>query len=118
MVGELVVRFLIGGAIVSLFACTGELFKPKSFAGLFGSAPSVAIASLGLAYLHHGSVYVATSARTMFLGALALFVYTIACVEIVRRGVKVWLGAGLAFALWFAVAFTGYALAKRWVGLG
>jgi hypothetical protein len=118
MIGELVVRFLIGGALVSLFSLTGELFKPKSFAGLFGSAPSVAIASLGLAYVHHGSAYVATSARSMFLGALGLFAFTVACVEMVHRGVRVWLGAALAVALWFAVASGGYAFARVWLGSG
>ncbi len=41
-------RFLVGGAIVSVFACLGDVLKPKSFAGLFGAAPSVALATLGL----------------------------------------------------------------------
>jgi len=104
MIGELVVRFLIGVALVSLFACTGELFKPKSFAGLFGAAPSVAIASLGLAYVHHDSVYVATSARSMFLGALGLFAYAASSVGLISRGAKVWLGTALAIGLWFAIA--------------
>jgi hypothetical protein len=44
-----IVRFLIGGAIVSMFAALGDVLKLKSFAGLFGVAPSVALASLGLA---------------------------------------------------------------------
>jgi hypothetical protein len=33
---ELIVRFLIGGVIVSSFAALGEVFRPKSFGGLFG----------------------------------------------------------------------------------
>ena len=45
---EILLRFLIGGAVVSAFALLGDLFKPKSFAGLFGAAPSVALATLGL----------------------------------------------------------------------
>ena len=40
-------RFLMGGMIVSLFASLGDVLKPKSFAGLFGAAPSVALATLG-----------------------------------------------------------------------
>jgi len=48
MVGELLVRFLVGGALVSVFALLGDLFEPKSFSGLFGAAPSVAIATLAL----------------------------------------------------------------------
>ena len=41
--GELLARFLIGGVIVSFFAVLGEMFRPKSFAGLFGAAPSIAL---------------------------------------------------------------------------
>jgi hypothetical protein len=43
-----VVRFLLGGTIVAVFALTGDLLKPKGFAGLFGAAPAVALATLGL----------------------------------------------------------------------
>ena len=32
---EILVRFLIGGIAVSFFSVLGDLFKPKSFAGLF-----------------------------------------------------------------------------------
>ena len=49
---DLVVRFLIGGAVVSVLS---DPFKPKTFAGLFGAAPSVAHASLGLSVLHEGA---------------------------------------------------------------
>lgn len=46
MVGDLLARFAIGGALVSLFALAGDLFKPKTFAGLFGAAPSVVVFAL------------------------------------------------------------------------
>jgi hypothetical protein len=36
---ELILRFLIGGTLVSAFALIGDLLRPKSFAGLFGAAP-------------------------------------------------------------------------------
>jgi hypothetical protein len=45
---QILVRFLVGAAVVSVFAIVGDLLKPKSFAGLFGAAPSVALATLGL----------------------------------------------------------------------
>ncbi len=41
-------RFVVGGVIVSAFAAVGGILKPKSFAGLFGAAPSVALATIGL----------------------------------------------------------------------
>src|SRR4051794_26826017 len=43
---EYVIRFFIGGLIVSIFAALGDIFRPKSFAGLFDAAPSVALATL------------------------------------------------------------------------
>lgn len=46
MLRELAVRFVLGGLIVSLFSVAGELWRPKTFSGLFGAAPSVALASL------------------------------------------------------------------------
>jgi len=48
---QYILRFLIGGAVVCLFAALGDALKPKSFAGLFSAAPSIALASLGLAAL-------------------------------------------------------------------
>ena len=45
---ELIFRFLIGGTLVSAFALVGDAVRPKSFAGLFGAAPSIALATLGL----------------------------------------------------------------------
>jgi Protein of unknown function (DUF3147) len=74
-VGELVVRFLVGGAVVSFFALVGDLFKPKSFAGLFAAAPSVALATLALTIIRHGSAYAAAEARSMILGAVAFLIY-------------------------------------------
>jgi hypothetical protein len=51
---QYVFRFLVGGTILSLFACLGDLLKPKSFAGLFGAAPSIALAMLGLTIVADG----------------------------------------------------------------
>lgn len=44
---EYIVRFLVGGLVVSSFAVLGEIFRPKSFAGIFGAAPSIALATFG-----------------------------------------------------------------------
>jgi hypothetical protein len=44
---EYMVRFIVGGFLVSLFAIIGDVVRPKSFAGLFGAAPSIALATLG-----------------------------------------------------------------------
>lgn len=44
----LLIRFLVGGAIVTVFSLVGEVIGPKSLAGVFGAAPSVALATLPL----------------------------------------------------------------------
>ena len=108
---ELVVRFLLGGAIVSAFAVVGELFKPKTFSGLFGAAPSVAIASLALAFSGHSKSYVGFEARTMIIGAVAMLVYSIACIALTqRKHTAVWLDAAIAWLAWFLVAFALFKL--------
>jgi hypothetical protein len=48
---EYIIRFPAGGIVVSAFALLGDILRPKSFAGLFGAAPSVALVTLGLALL-------------------------------------------------------------------
>ena len=72
---EIVFRFLIGGSVVSLFAVLGDVLRPKSFAGLFGAAPSIALATLGLMVHKHGNQYAALEARSMVLGGCAFLIY-------------------------------------------
>lgn len=43
LVKELVLRFFMGGVAVSFFAAVAELFKPKTFSGIFGAPPAVAL---------------------------------------------------------------------------
>jgi hypothetical protein len=56
---ELILRFLIGGVSVCAFSLLGDLLRPKSFAGLFSAAPSVALATLGLTIAAKGNAYAA-----------------------------------------------------------
>ncbi|HEY0794997.1 MAG TPA: hypothetical protein VGD64_04380 [Acidisarcina sp.] len=72
---EVLFRFLIGGLVISSFALLGDMLRPKSFAGLFGAAPSVALATFGLTIAHQGKLYAATEARSMVLGAAAFCIY-------------------------------------------
>lgn len=75
----LIFRFLIGGFVVSFFAVIGDALKPKSFAGLFGAAPSVALATLTLTVLQDGKAYAALEARSMIVGAISFLVYCYVC---------------------------------------
>src|SRR5579859_5457562 len=72
---EILLRFFVGGAVISGFAVLGEVLRPKSFAGLFGAAPSLALATVGMTIAKHGKEYAATEARSMVLGAVAFCLY-------------------------------------------
>ena len=50
---------------VDFFAVLAEIFRPKSFAGLFGAAPSIALATIGITIAGHGKTYAAIEARFM-----------------------------------------------------
>jgi hypothetical protein len=103
---ELLARFLIGGLVVSAFAIIGGLFKPMSFAGLFGAAPSVALATLSLAIAKDGNVYAATECRSMMLGAAGLCVYSVLVSQLLARFRLPALAATLsALPVWFLTAF-------------
>jgi hypothetical protein len=109
---ELLVRFVVGGALVSIFALLGDLFRPKSFAGLFAAAPSVALATLVLAAATRGSTYVAVEARSMIVGCVALFAYSTVVARVLgahvgRPGVV----AAVGIFVWVAVAAVGWLLA-------
>jgi hypothetical protein len=102
---QILVRFLIGGLVVSAFAVVGDLLKPKSFAGLFGAAPSVALATLGLTVASEGAYYAATEARSMMAGAIAFFAYASFVSWIMMRyKPKALLVTMCAIPIWFAVA--------------
>jgi hypothetical protein len=103
---EIVLRFAVGGAIVSTFALFGEVFQPKTFAGTFAAAPSVALATLTLAFRNKGAVYAATECRSMIIGAIALVGYGAVCVALTQRlALPVWLGAVACWLTWLAIAF-------------
>jgi Protein of unknown function (DUF3147) len=107
---EIAIRFFVGGLVVSAFALIGDLLKPKSFAGLFGAAPSVALATLGLTVATEGASYAATEARSMMAGAIAFTAYA-SCVSWVMMHyrlkalcvticvIPLWLG--VSFGLWY-----------------
>jgi hypothetical protein len=106
-VTQIIIRFLVGGVVVSVFALLGDLLKPKSFAGLFGAAPSVALATLGLTVVTEGASYASTEGRSMMAGSIAFFVYAsfVSCV-VMRYKLKALLVTIGALSLWLGVAFS------------
>jgi hypothetical protein len=111
---ETLFRFAIGGVVVAAFATLGDLFKPKSFAGLFGAAPSVALATLGMVVATNGRLYAATEARSMMGGAVALLVYTLSVSWILMRRERGALVATTALIpLWLVTALAVWLIFLR-----
>ncbi|MGB7438378.1 MAG: DUF3147 family protein [Candidatus Acidiferrum sp.] len=107
----LIIRFMVGGAVVSAFSMIGEIVGPKSPAGIFGAAPSVAIATLGLTIATDGRLVATQESHSMLFGALAFFLYACCCFALLAkrkwRATMASLGTLLlwvlsAFGFWFA----------------
>lgn len=111
---QLVIRFFVGGLIVSLFAVLGDVLKPKSFAGLFGAAPSVALATLGLTIVADGKRFATQEAHSMIAGALALFLYACVIIHLIMN--HRWHAGAAAFsaqAVWLIFAIAAWAVVLR-----
>ena len=103
---EYLIRFVVGGLIVSIFAMIGDVLRPKSFAGLFGAAPSIALVTLAVAAWQHGGKYAAIESRSMLLGALALCLYSwIVCQLLMRLRISALAATSIALVAWCALAF-------------
>jgi hypothetical protein len=109
---EYVVRFLVGGAAVSAFAILGDILRPKSFAGLFGAAPSVALATLGIAMYQHGAIYAGSQTLSMMPGAIALVIYSVVvCHLLIRARMRALPATVLSLVVWLTTAFSLWVLA-------
>jgi hypothetical protein len=103
---EILLRFVIGGVVVSAFALIGDLLRPKSFAGLFGAAPSVALASLVLTFKQQAASYVAWEGRSMLFGAIAFLAYAYVTAQFLKRSHRsALLVAIAALPVWFVISF-------------
>jgi uncharacterized membrane protein (GlpM family) len=111
---DMMLRFLIGGIVVSVFAILGDVLKPESLGGVFASAPTIALATLVLTMHKHGGVYVATEARSMVAGAIAFFGYACAVSFVLMRWrLKALTTAIALLPIWFATAAGLWALWLR-----
>jgi hypothetical protein len=106
MMLEYGLRFLAGGIAVSAFAALGDTLRPKSFAGLFGAAPSIALATLLITLSQKGAPFAAVEGRSMIIGALALAAYSwVVCVVLKKFLLSSRTATLAALIVWFAVAF-------------
>jgi uncharacterized membrane protein (GlpM family) len=112
---DILIRFVIGGLFVSAFAVLSDVLKPKSFAGLFGAAPSVALATLILTIHSQGRNFAAAEARSMIFGAIAFFVYACAvCRIILHFRLPASIVASASILIWLAVAFSVETVIGSW----
>jgi hypothetical protein len=113
-VKDLILRFVIGGIVVCAFVALGDVLKPKSFAGLFGAGPSIALATLGLTIAANEKIYAATEARSIIGGALAFFLYAYICSWLMlRRKLKAMPVTISALGLWLVGAISIWFLVLR-----
>ena len=111
---ELVIRFVVGGVVVSAFALLGDLFQPKRLAGIFAAAPSVALATLALTVMKDGASDGALEGRSMIAGALALAVYSqVTAWLLMQRNWSSMSASLVSIVAWFAVAFGLWAACLR-----
>jgi hypothetical protein len=105
MMLEYALRFLVGGVAVSVFATLGDTLRPKSFAGLFGAAPSIAFATLFITLSQKGAPFAALEGRSMIVGAFALAAYSwMVCALLKKFLWSSWTATMAALAVWFVAA--------------
>jgi hypothetical protein len=103
---DTLVRFLVGGLAVSFFAGLADVLRPRSFAGLFGAAPSIALATLTLTISQRGAAFAAAEAHSMMAGAVALAAYSGAvCLLLQRFRWHANAATLIAIPVWFVIAF-------------
>lgn len=111
---EYAIRFAAGGALVCVFAAIGDLLRPKSFAGIFCAAPSVALATLSLTIARQGKSYASIEARSMIIGAFALLTYSYVCVRLMGKyRIHAFRATSAALGVWLACALGIWALVSR-----
>ena len=83
----------------------GDTLRPKSFAGLFGAAPSIALATLLITLSHKGAPFAAVEGRSMIVGAFALAAYSwVVCVLLKKFLMSSWTATMAAMVIWFVAA--------------
>jgi len=103
---EYIIRFLAGGIAVSLFSMMGDMLRPKSFAGLLGAAPSIALVTLALTISMKGLDDAELEARSMMLGSVALCLYSASVCRLTSRWrVPALLATALMLPVWLGCAF-------------
>jgi hypothetical protein len=111
-VGIILLKGVVGGILVVLFAFLGEVIRPRSLAGITSGAPSIAAAGLAVTLLTSGVTMAWDLSLGMIAGAAALVSWCLVGVDAVKRfgGLK---GSLAATVVWFVVAFALWGVVLR-----
>ncbi len=111
-VAAIVLKGIAGGILVVVFALLGEIIRPQSLAGITSGAPSVAAAGLLVTLATSGALMAWNMSLGMIAGGAALIVWCLVGADAVKRfgSLK---GSLAASAVWFAVAFSLWAVVLR-----
>lgn len=104
-----VVKGLLGGTFVTLFAVVGHVLRPKWFAGLFGAAPSVAIASLAVTVIAKGYRDASVAGYGMLFGAAGFVAFSV-CVRPLLNRFHAVVASTMSCLAWVLVAVGSYML--------
>jgi len=97
------VKAIAGGCLVVAFAMLSDRLKPKTLAGLFSGAPSVALASLGLTAFAMGGGKTAVMATSMIAGAIGMVAFCALAIALEQK-VGAITSSALAWISWAAAA--------------
>ncbi len=103
----LALKGVVGGAFVVAFAVLCEHVHPKTVAGIFGAAPSIALASLLVTAADKGSGAARLQSLSMIFSAAAMVAYCVTAVWSVDRFGAL-RGSAIAFVSWFAIAAVAF----------
>lgn len=101
---ELIGESLLGGILVVFFSIVGETLKPRSFSGLFGSAPSIALGGLIISVITHNIIFVKQQLVGMVFGSFAMIAYCITGYLLLKH-IKALKASSLALVTWFVIVY-------------
>lgn len=108
----ILLKAAIGGIFVVAFALLGEALRPKWFAGLFGAAPSIALASLIITVIDKGDHDASQAGLGMMFGAVGFVVFA-ALVRPLLDRLHAVAASMIALGAWTVVAVGGYLVILR-----
>ncbi|MDA8044183.1 MAG: DUF3147 family protein [Actinomycetota bacterium] len=103
----LALRAAVGGTLVVTFSLIAEVVKPKAFAGLFASAPSVAVASLAITAASEGVHRAAIDSTGMVVGAVGMATCCLVAATAIPR-IGALKGSAVAWVAWLIAALGLY----------